>query len=271
MISFPMNSIISVGSLALLLLLASPSNATHDCPVVGGPGDYTYNTSAPNGPDDWGTIESFETCGTGMSQSPIDFPMSFVDPDQAAPTFVYRYPIMELKSSTENWALECRHPGLCGKMYYNCQTYDVVNIHFHTPSEHLINGVQYPLEAHVVHATPSGDLGVLATMFQYAGGVSGMSRPNALVKKVMDSICDYQKIMRIPFPSILGSDKGILAYNGSLTTPPCSEGVMFFMQEKIQIVTAPLVAKYTKTAGSPVDTNNRPVQPLNGRSITRFM
>lgn len=258
---------------ALIALLCSTlAAAAPVCPIVGIPGLYTYDDTTTTGPSNWGSIPGFEKCATGTSQSPIDIPTSLLQlPTLSSPKFFYSNALMALKSKTENWSLDCKSQKTCGHMEYDGKRFNVVNIHFHAPSEHEINGVQYPLEAHIVHATDNGELGVLATMFNTGNLLQGVTGSNAVVETIVQNICQGQTTIDVPLDSILDLLGGYLSYSGSLTTPPCSEGVTFFMQENIRSASQTLVNNYIHTAGSPTNTNNRPVQPLNGRKITKFL
>lgn len=243
------------------------------CPVIGEAGDYSYDSSSSKGPSNWGSLsDEFTTCGTGTSQSPIDFPTSYELSILARPVPVYSIATMTLHGKTENWALECETAEKCGELIYHGLSYKVVNIHFHTPSEHFVDGKQYPLECHIVHQEPETEqLVVLATMFEYAAGLLGNTGPNAVITTIMDKICANETTIEVPLAAILGTAEGILSYNGSLTTPPCTEGVTFFMQEKVQIVSETQRNNYAHTIGSPSGKNNRQTNNMNGRLITRFL
>lgn len=258
-------------TLFLISVQVSGLLAATVCPVIGQSGDYSYDSSSPTGPSSWGSLANYQTCGTGTSQSPIDFPTSYELSILARPVLVYTIATMHLHSKTENWALECDPNDDCGEMIYHEKSYKVLNIHFHTPSEHLVDGKQYPLECHIVHQAASGEYAVLATMFEYAAGLVGNSGPNEVVTKILDGVCNNETSIEVPLAAILGPVEGILSYTGSLTTPPCSEGVMFFMQEKVQIVSNAQVNNFAHTTGSPTGKNNRQPKDMNNRLITRFL
>lgn len=254
-------------ALVVISLCVTFSSAVPTCPVIGKPGTYTYDDATTTGPTNWGTIPTFETCSSGQKQSPINFPASNGIALLPRPVSVFTTAPMELHAKTENWAFDCASPGQCGQTIRDTKIYNVLNLHFHAPSEHHINGKSYPLEAHIVHVGPNGELLVLATMFE----ISDSSASNAVVNEALDAVCSGSTTASIPLVSILGLTQGVLSYSGSLTTPPCSEGVTFFMQKKVQSVTSAQVAQYIQSIGSPTGTNNRPILPLNGRSITPYI
>lgn len=247
-------------SILLCALLAVFVSVATSCPPIGVSGDYTYDPSSPSGPAGWGNLPGYGTCNSGSSQSPIDVITSGSSPLSPTPAPSYGLATMELKKKVENWALECKTPNTCGSLSYDGQDFDVFNIHFHAPSEHTIDGKKYPLEAHIVHLN-GGQIKVMAFLFEV-----GLI-PNTFPALVINSICLGSKTMSVALGLLLDTTKGMCTYNGSLTTPPCSETVQFFIQRKILKVTQTELNNFITTFNSPVNANSRPVQPLNGRSI----
>ena len=282
--SFNMPSNSSLYYLAVLsvlaIALASESGGAPDshCMVKSYEGTYSYDPTSTNGPEHWGSIlgEHYETCGHGHRQSPIDFPNQVVyAPLSAGPQVSMSYANMTPSSGSYNWALNCDH---CEITTFRGKEYKLINLHFHSPSEHRLNGTAYPLEAHMVHIAEDGSLAVIATMFEYiersyaarvahAGSVEyGAS---SILKHAFKSVSKGSDL--IPLGSILDPKKGFCSYVGSLTTPPCTEGVTWFMSENIVSVSKRQVARFRLTAGLGLDGNNRPVQPIEGREVTCFI
>lgn len=240
------------------------SLAQLSCPVIGMSGAYTYDSTKPNGPSNWGIISP--VCGTGTSQSPIDIPLPKPPSVGGGPMPNLNIATMTLKKSTENWALECKLAGTCGSTKFNGITYNVINLHFHAPAEHKLGGNSYPLEAHIVHQDPvTKALLVIAVLFDDLGS------PSLFLGPILTQICVGSNTIAVLLSLILTNNNGFCSYNGSLTTPPCSEGVTFIIANKIQSVTLGQVADYRQTSGAlPLYGNNRPVQNLNGRMITCY-
>lgn len=247
-------------SLFLLLGFVVIVRVVKTCPTVGKHGEYSYDPSSEHGPSHWGSIEGFETCGKGKSQSPINVITYDAPPLSDAPIISYKLSVMELTEKVENWALDCPESEDCGFMMYKGETYKVANMHFHSPSEHTIDGQRYPLEAHVVHV--NGDrITVMAFVFEF-----GMI-PNAIPALAVSSVCRGTDKMMVAMELLMDPSDGVCAYSGSLTTPPCTEGVQFFIQRKPLQITEDELKKLVGTFSSPVDANDRPLQPLHGRSI----
>ena len=264
----------------LVVVFASESGGapSSSCPVKSFEGSYSYDSTAENGPVHWGNIEDepYATCGEGQSQSPIDLPGSVMyAPLESGPHPDLASANMTVSSGSYNWALNCDG---CGRTTYKGKEYELINIHFHSPSEHRFNGTAYPLEAHMVHKASDGSLAVIGTMFEYAedsypaiiaaaGSVDyGTSQ---ILKKAFKALtAGYNTI---PLGSIIDTKKGYCSYSGSLTTPPCTEGVTWFLSQNIVTVSRRQVADYRLYAGVGLNGNNRPTQPMHERNVTCFI
>ena len=134
--------------------------------------------------------------------------------------------------------------------------------HFHTPSEHTINGEHSALEMHLVHQTSDGALGVIGVM------IRGGPRNEAFVPiwgALQGTVGEEQYVedTQVHADYLLPDDRAYYRYDGSLTTPPCTEGVTWFvLQSPIEISGAQI-----RTFENITRNNIRPVQPLNGRVV----
>jgi carbonic anhydrase len=144
-------------------------------------------------------------------------------------------------------------------------TYNLLQFHFHTPSENNIEGKSFPMEAHLVHADDTGNLAVVAVMFTKGA-------PNSVVEKVwvvMPSRAG-EKVEKagtqINVMDMLPPNKDHYRFNGSLTTPPCSEGVVWMVLKDAAEASKEQVEKFSHIMHH--DTN-RPVQPVNARPVLK--
>jgi carbonic anhydrase len=144
------------------------------------------------------------------------------------------------------------------------KAFELQQFHFHSPSENTIEGQSFPLEAHFVHADQKGNLAVIAVMF-----TSGTK--NAELGKVWEQMPNRAGEKR-PLPKSINADlllpksRDYYRFNGSLTTPPCSEGVWWLVMKSSPTVSEEQIKKFTQTMGFP---NNRPLQPINARVILK--
>jgi carbonic anhydrase len=139
--------------------------------------------------------------------------------------------------------------------------YKLVRFHFHAPNEEKINGKNYPLVAHLVHKSADGKLAVVAVLFN-------IGAENEALKNVFDNMpakTGETKSLEGPIDiaSLLPADRGYYTYMGSLTIPPCSEGVHWYVMKNPVTLSSQQLAAFKKLYAM----NARPVQPLNGRKV----
>ena len=142
--------------------------------------------------------------------------------------------------------------------------FDLKQFHFHSPSENQINGKSFPLEAHLVHADKDGNLAVVAILF-------GDGKDNPAVAAAwsqMPKSAEGKNALpsKVAATDLLPANRDYYRYNGSLTTPPCSEGVRWIVMKKPLTVSKQQIETFTKTLGF---ANNRPVQAINARPILK--
>ena len=210
------------------------------------------------GPKEWANLdEKYKMCAEGLNQSPINITNviparldSLVFEGTAkATTFVNNGHSVEVNfTSANSLAIE-------NEKYYLKQ------IHFHTPSENQIDGISYPMEAHLVHANTTGNLAVVAIMFELGEDNIVL---NKLLRNLPENEGDINKLKSEIFGyDILPSNKDYYRYNGSLTTPPCSEGVKWFVLKTPVGISKSQLADFDAA----MPTNNRPLQDINSRVI----
>ncbi len=140
--------------------------------------------------------------------------------------------------------------------------FKLTQFHFHAPSENLIEGHSYPLEGHLVHVNDQGELAVVAVMFEPGSANSALGRAwTSLPAKAGEQ---RQLKEAVSAEQLLPAKRDYYRFSGSLTTPPCSEGVRWLvMKQPVQVSQAQIDA-FKAVMHHP---NNRPVQPLNGRLV----
>lgn len=151
--------------------------------------------------------------------------------------------------------------------------YDFRQIHFHTPSEHLINGVTYPMEAHLV--TTIADTTLIAQgakEYMVLGYMFEMGESNGFIEGFIDLIPERDKIVKTAPKKIklddmiedkTAQDFAYYRYNGSLTTPPYTESVLWYVCSKILTATPDQIQTINKIIGN----NARHIQDLENRKI----
>ena len=233
----------------------SGSSGGSDQPATHAGAHWSY--SGETGPEHWGDLDpAWETCKTGANQSPIDI----TDPlysEAANTSFFY--------TASKGTVVNNGHtimftPDSGGYMTIGGERYDLLQIHFHSPSEHLLYSSQFDMEGHLVHKSASGRYAVVATFF--ANGAAN-DAVNAIWGLASDAE-NKETAMTEPLdPSaLLFYQKSYFRYEGSLTTPPCSEGLVWIVLQGVMTASPDQFNKLTGLFGP----NARPTQPLNGRT-----
>ncbi|MDH5518510.1 MAG: carbonic anhydrase family protein [Gammaproteobacteria bacterium] len=212
-----------------------------------------------NGPNAWGDMsEDYHTCKAGQNQSPVDIREAV---NRGLDKLEFHYSPSSLAIINNGHTIQVNYSGnsylLAGGKRYN-----LIQFHFHAPSEHKIAGRASPMEMHLVHQATDGRLAVVGVMINR--GVTNYNLQKAWdhLPSSVGNVNTYGSIT-INASSLLPSDKSYYHYNGSLTTPPCSEGVNWFvLQNPIQIS-----PKQVKAFRNLVEDNARIIQPLHGRTM----
>ena len=147
-------------------------------------------------------------------------------------------------------------------MTVGATAYQLAQYHFHAPSEHTVNGTHSPMEMHFVHTTADGQLAVIGVLI-VEGAHNAAFDPiwaNLPTQKGMENHLTHVKV---DVDALLPTARTTYRYDGSLTTPPCSEGVKWFVMTTPIALSPAQIHAFT----SLIHGNNRPVQPLNGRSV----
>ncbi|KAF7148553.1 hypothetical protein RHSIM_Rhsim03G0029100 [Rhododendron simsii] len=151
-----------------------------------------------------------------------------------------------------------------GKIIINGTHFKLLRCHWHSPSEHTFNGTRYNLELHVVHMSSNGKIAVIGITYKYGP-------PDPFLAKLsshISSIGKEEKDIGIVNPDDIkfGSRKHY-RYIGSLTTPPCTEGVIWTIVEKVRTVSREQVQALRDAVDDGFEANARPTQQLEGRPI----
>jgi carbonic anhydrase len=208
------------------------------------------------GPDRWGDLSAeFSKCSEGKTQSPIDF-KTLTPSDRDMPVeFHYR-------DATVSWhynghALQADYsPG--SYIVFEKKRYQLKQFHFHTPSEHTIHGENYPAEVHFVHKDDKGNLAVVGMMIKNGDQNDAFQD---FIDKIPRQANKPVKVGPFSADRILPAQGFYYAYEGSLTTPPCSENVKWIVMKQPIEMSSRQITALSNITGS----NARPTQPLHSR------
>lgn len=218
-----------------------------------------WSYEGETGPDHWGELTpEFRTCATGNKQSPIN--LSNMKSKEHTPIeFHYAPGGVEIVNNGHTIQVNYKKGN---SIDVEGHTYELKQFHFHEPSENTLEGKSYPMEAHFVHADKEGHLAVVAVFFEEG-------QMNQELQKAWDFMPTHTNEKNKIGESVdayilIPQNHDYFTFDGSLTTPPCSEGVLWLVMKGHDMASREQLEKFSVTMHHP---NNRPVQPLNGRDI----
>jgi carbonic anhydrase len=221
--------------------------------------DWSYQ--GRTGPQLWGRLDpAYDACAKGHEQSPVDIEKA--RPDSALQPIQFHYVAGPVTLVNTGHTIEVHvDPG--SYIIANGVRYDLVQFHFHHPSEHTIKRKLSDMEIHLVHRSADGKLAVVAVFLS-----EEMGFPNATLATLWEHLPtragQTEKVTDMVNPGgLLPADREYWTYTGSLTAPPCTEGVSWFVyQQKISMSRS----QYNAFANL-YKMNSRPTQDLHGRKI----
>ncbi len=224
--------------------------------------DAHFSYEGKTGPACWGDLKAeYSACKNGKAQSPINITGPF---EKTSAKLKFNYSSASLNVINNGHSIQVNYPGE-STLIADGKEYKLLQFHFHTPSEGAINGKQSDMVAHLVHKSNDGVLAVVGVYFN-------IGKENKLIKTIWNNIPDKEGEEK-NYPTekynpekLLPKNKSYYSYMGSLTTPPCSEGVHWFILAKQETVSAEQVEKFK----SIFPKSARPIQPLYGRKINKF-
>lgn len=253
-----MRTIHAMSAAAMLLFAAAGCDDEGDDDAdMGGHEAAHWGYDGEEGPARWGGLSTeWATCGTGEQQSPIDVPdVAPATGDDLA--FAYASTPVEILNNGHTVQVNYG-PG--STLTVGDHDFDLLQFHFHAHSEHTVQGESWPMEMHLVHADADGNLAVVGVLI-------GEGEENAALAPIFDNLPGAEAPATaidgatVDASAALPADHTAWRYDGSLTTPPCSEGVSWMVLSTPITASAAQISAFT----SIFDHNYRPVQPANGR------
>ncbi len=267
---------------ALLTLTILPVTGIHASTQNAGGGHavhWGYAGSA--GPTSWSSISNeFALCGSGKRQSPVNIQS---EKSTALYPLRFQYQSVPLRVINNGHTIQANYDTVSGeqtvsiggkpysmhtKSAYNSTLmlgdvpYKLLQFHFHTPSEHAREGERYAMEVHLVHKNASGNLAVVGVLLK-------RGRQNPTLQKILDNVSgSVNEVNSVQSVSVNAADllprnHQVFHYSGSLTTPPCSENVNWFVMKAPMQVSAKQIRQFAKLIGK----NARPLQGMHWRSM----
>ncbi len=215
------------------------------------------------GPKYWALLsDEYRMCHEGKNQSPINI-------STAVPSKLkgirFEYNMLVPENIVNNGHTIQVNIRSGGKITIDEKPYFLKQFHFHTPSEHRIDGTSYPLEAHFVHVSEDNQIAVVSLLYRPGPANTAL---DALLKNMPFNVGETKR-SGVRDLELFERDKVVknyFRYSGSLTTPPCTEGVIWIVMQTRSNVNKLQLEAFQYALKHP---NNRPVQPLNGRVVVK--
>lgn len=210
------------------------------------------------GPENWAKLSpSYGAC-LGRNQSPVNL-ANFTEAELAPVKFNYQAGGTEVVN--DGHTIKVAYAA-GSSVRLEGRAFQLKWFHFHAPSENQVEGESFPMEGHLVHADADGNLAIVAVMFTEGEANKALGQAWA----EMPQRAGEKRTLAEPVAAagLLPADRSYYRFNGSLTTPPCTEGVRWLVMKRPVSASAEQIAKFARTIGHP---NNRPIQPTGARLL----
>jgi carbonic anhydrase len=217
------------------------------------------------GPANWGTLPGDKPCSAGTQQTPVSLSASKAT-SQDLPNLVFGYKPSRLAMTNNGHTIQMDYDAgsTLGRVGMK-DRWTLAQFHFHDPSEHTVDGVSYPLEMHLVHVDAGGKPAVVVAVFIKAG------KENAALARAFQALPAHEGNTAAPAGvtidagALLPADHTFFTYPGSLTTPPCTEGITWFVLKMPIEMSQAQIDAYTRLEH--LGHTNRPIQNLGSRTV----
>jgi carbonic anhydrase len=225
--------------------------------LASGPVHWTYE--GEEGPEYWGELSpDFAACSTGMEQSPVNIT---ADAPLNPAAIVFNYQPADLVVENNGHTVKITYPA-GSSIEVEGKTYNLLQYHFHALSENTINGQHSAGEMHLVHQADDGEYAVVGVMMN-KGAENAAYAPVWANLPATEGEAETIAGVSVNAADLLPADQSYYRFSGSFTTPPCTEGVKWF------VLSAPVELSEAQMADFEAlyDSNYRPVQPMNARTF----
>jgi carbonic anhydrase len=255
----------------LVALVLSACQTVDEAPA----GGTSWSYEGEKGPERWGDLDpSFALCKSGAKQTPIDLPSDVGTADPPA-VLSFAYAPVPLRVLNNGHTVQVTNDGTSAVSFGGVR-YALKQFHFHSPSEHTVAGRSFDMEMHLVHASDEGELLVVGVLLS-KGAASSLLAPVWDAMPASESepervVAGASIDLAAALPSAASSTAALIRgtryahYDGSLTTPPCTEGVNWFVALDAGEMSDDQITRFRAATGG---STNRPVQSVNGRPVTR--
>ncbi|KAK9289744.1 hypothetical protein L1049_007903 [Liquidambar formosana] len=234
--------------------------------------EFDYFKRSEKGPQQWGELKKeWAACKNGVMQSPIDLLHRRVTVIPKLGELWKSYKPCNASLKNRGHDIEIKWYGEAGSIQINGTYYFLNQCHWHSPSEHSINGKRYALELHMVHVTRDlnvkNNISVIGLLYDIGAPDPFLSKLTRSITSMSSNSNEERNLGVIDPTEIKMGGHKYYRYMGSLTTPPCTEGVIWTLNKKVRTVSREQVKLLREAVHDYAENNARPTQSLNGREI----
>ncbi|KAK1607524.1 hypothetical protein QYE76_031197 [Lolium multiflorum] len=202
--------------------------------------EFSYSLDAENGPAHWGDIkEEWSACGKGEMQSPIDLASPRVSLVRHLGYLNHSYRPAQASIVNRGHDIMLNFQGDAGSVSINDTVYYLRQLHWHSPTEHSVNGRRYDLELHMVHQSVEKKAAVIAVFYEIGAHDAFLHQLEPYLEVIAEQKDREEKVGVIDPRGARGRASVYYRYTGSLTTPPCTEGVIWTIVRRVRTVSRP--------------------------------
>ncbi|KAF5750516.1 putative Alpha carbonic anhydrase 1 [Tripterygium wilfordii] len=260
---------VSVLTLVLLIGVTSACNLEKLASIQ-------FGYSGAKGPDSWGSLNPhFAACASGKHQSPVNILKNETVTNGNLKPLTRAYKSANATLVNNGFNIGIRYDQNVGVLLVDGKNYTLKQMHWHCPSEHRINGEQFAAELHMVHLDNDGNFAVVGILYSYGNADPFISKLKAALDKLAKERCGSDEEAHVALGTIninhiRKNSRKYYRYMGSLTTPPCSEKVVWNILGKVRTISKEQVEALTVPLDSVCKKNARPPQQLNGRMVELY-
>ncbi|XP_071719376.1 carbonic anhydrase Nec1-like [Rutidosis leptorrhynchoides] len=252
--------------LLFMLIFSHPSST--QAQEVENEKEFDYARGSKMGPERWGEIkEEWRLCSNGTMQSPIDMSSQRVKMVVNSNKLYRNYKPCNSTVNNRGHDIMLQWEGDAGSIRINDTEYALRQAHWHSPSEHTINGKRYDMELHMVHVSRDDKIAVIAVLYNVGPPDHFLSKLAINITSIIDQKGEHGHSGIIDPREIQMSSRRYYRYIGSLTVPPCTEQVVWTISKKVRTVSVAQVRLLREAVHDYAESNARPVQADNQRDV----
>ncbi|XP_062195919.1 alpha carbonic anhydrase 7-like [Phragmites australis] len=233
--------------------------------------EFSYVRGDENGPEHWGAIKAeWANCSRGRMQSPIDLSHERVKLVRSLGYLNHAYRAAEASIVNRGHDIMVRFEGDAGSLVINGTAYFLRQLHWHSPTEHTVNGRRYDMELHMVHESAEMKAAVIGILYEIGRHDAFLHQLEPFLKRIADKRDREERVGVVDPHGVRGWASVYYRYMGSLTVPPCTEGVVWTIVKRVRTVSEYQLELLREAVHDDMEKNSRPLQEVNNRDIGIF-